>query len=625
MADTDITISVDTQITGGADTTLQAVADAASTAADNTDKLTSSLKDTSSAVASVGSSSESAFTSVSNVGSALQGVASNSEGITGISAGFGQVASMSGQAATGISDVTQKLGEQKAATDDLTKSVEGLTTAETAENNAASGGGSSGGMSMEDRVKRRLATRQAMASALGNYDTQLGMQSARAQMSGAAQNPFLKAQVMMNSLSGENGGGAQFQAIKSLGSGAISMATEGLNGLSKAINILGDSSKSDSEKTQALAESLPIVGGLVKSWDDFMSALEGTPDKLRQLAKNFQSSMMDMTAQASINKEQHKLEMEQYDPSVKALAFGAIGKADYGEPPDVSDQKAYAEWQKTLPGISRQNLVERNLWAAQKKAQYLTNKPDSMTSKLNQDRMEVKDSQKAWEKASDPKAEGKPEEIKVAKVKAAQSLIKDATAESTDLETSINAIMEKRAALVDLAQKEHDIRQSGIDTEKQVLALLTQQEQKISQAYSSFAQLDEGSRLMATQAAAQLNESGIDSLSEDQKALIRQAGGGDYLQKAQVAAIADDENLAAFRQAIGETQTLADVQQQKATVQNNILIESTIDEQKLADALNAAAQKDAENLLKKITAKINSDNLVKAMQQELQKANAGGS
>lgn len=153
------------------------------------------------------------------------------------------------------------------------------------------------------------------------------------------------------------------------------------------------------------------------------------------------------------------------------------------------------------------------------------------------------------------------------------------------------------------AEAEARLRQANLNLKKEELNVLKEQEQRIKGAAQSFGNLTDVEKSAAIAALQDVKAKGFEAATPEQKALIQQAGGTEFLnQQAQQAALKDDR-FRQFQELMGESADLKGTRQKITDLNAEIALDIQLDSKAVADDLKEAlepALKEVKKVFKEI-------------------------
>src|SRR5579872_1106727 len=134
---------------------------------------------------------------------------------------------------------------------------------------------------------------------------------------------------------------------------AVKSIEVGFGTAARAADILNNSMLTQAQKTQSLAESLPIIGGIAKAVRELGEAANGTTDALRRSAEAFQlnNRYIAIEAQQKAQLFQFNARDDEADARIAAtfkLQRRGIGLAPV-LPKDMLDDRELADFQRRFP------------------------------------------------------------------------------------------------------------------------------------------------------------------------------------------------------------------------------------------------------------------------------------
>jgi len=402
----------------------------------------------------------------------------------------------------------------------------------------------------------------------------------------------------------------------------VGLAESAVNSLSKALVDMGDTSKTTEQKVRDTTSGIPIIGAFVGAILNLNDAIMGTTQRLRENADAFKQSQDALAYRTSVNANQTAYEHAVFKLTQEADIAASVSP-NYGEAPDPNtDLVGYKRWLANIPFAQQQAKQLEAGMQAQGLEKYLQADQAAMVqSTVGADvaiaqawkTMQAQQGQ-VW--STTGMAGGQYVDV---------STVADRDAAQKRALIALDADIANRQALGQNLQQQ--VQQVGIvvqnspealaraavvNTMNQDLNQLNSEIGVAKQQTTVLGGMDEASRLAVQQAQQQFQDFGLESLSDAQKQLMTQAGGGQWLQQQYLAAGQSDDN-AQLNQAIKDGfalvgdqyggQSLADMQTQAKEMKGDILIQVKIDEELLKEEMKKALQGLAKDI------KINADKI----------------
>lgn len=372
-----------------------------------------------------------------------------------------------------------------------------------------------------------------------------------------------------------------------------------------------DPTLSDYQRSRGMAESLPIIGGLVKSLTDFGNAVSGATGRLKGMRQAVELQNARQQASDTAAGKFQGLRFQTIAAVARADAAARADRVGFAgvDVSTVQGERARLSAERRLPLEVAARSAGINVKASKTEASRL----DTEILRAENDIESAKNAQAA---ARARQAQGSAE-VKAAlgrtipqlgeaaggERKREQGLHQEVTAINAELaarERLQTALAKRQETAVQLAQAESQQRKALLALDQERLQTLTETENRVKGAAQSYGALTAGEKLAALQSARQLNEQGYASLSEDQRAILSRAGGGERLAKEAENFALQDKGFAELQAQLGERSDLRNIQQERAKAQAKVAVSIQLDESKLASDLEKALSR----LLDKITENI---------------------
>ncbi len=361
--------------------------------------------------------------------------------------------------------------------------------------------------------------------------------------------------------------------------GGMEIATAGMSEMSKFVDIMGNSFMSATDKARAFTEALPIVGNFFSAIYSFADSLNGVADRLRQQQFQFDMQQASTVAFFGERAKTSPIAVEQATAEAAAAAASNI-LPSYGATPSFLNTQDYQAAQAQNALEDKRVALERQQAAALAGLGTLQNQAPELGAKLaaaKQQEAQARDLQKNAAMASeadikraagsfssayaqmggagasimalmDPNMAGS---VAPGMDKAAKDLVSkdlDAAAEVTAKaleasEANITAQKQRQGELDKIAEEQ---RKVAIDDLKQQLSIIEAQVNKAKSQYEGIGGMDAASRSNALLALQQAGTLGVDSLTSEQRGLISSVpGGADKLKEMYRDLATNDPNVAA--------------------------------------------------------------------------------
>lgn len=401
-----------------------------------------------------------------------------------------------------------------------------------------------------------------------------------------------------------------------------------LQGLAERVNKLGDPFLDVGQKMQALREGIPVVGGLLKGLREFGEALSGVAAQLAQQEQLAQ--LIGTISEGRMAGAHEEAGLRTRGAGLQAVAgarwlqqrqgFAGLGVADPAQPLDplqmarFGRQVGYATQRQTLEaeqaGLSREGVgLAAELDRLEKARTGAADFHGRASARVGHYRAER-------ERLGRPVAKGELDQAMRDQLQGAQELQRiEEQIKKTKEEAQTNALAQ--------AEKEKQIGLNRLESEKEKLSLLREQEGVLRGTASSFYDLHGGQREMILAWKKQADTKGFGSLLPQQVRMMAQMGGAGVQRWAErniMEEMSKDPKFKEFAGAFARGDALMQGADLSVTgnVRQQVQLEKTLAdlgrdvEAKAAAAFAAAFGKSIDGLVKAI------DDVVNARVRELQ-------
>ena len=320
---------------------------------------------------------------------------------------------------------------------------------------------------------------------------------------------------IMSSISGA--GSAMSGFMGGLPGAAMGALESAMGGAAKALNTWNDSSLSTEQKMRRFGEGLPVVGGLVKSFNSLVDAMTGLEDQFRRDAIKRQEAAMRAGIEGGILRQRMALGVNMAGMSGFAGALAGLPGAGLvgGDRNTVSGQFQYERERLLAPILFQRDLAESRVSGARdsERAAWLNERQArGGLLGLRQDREDLLE-----------QLEGTRSRKAISRITTGIAGVDEGIAQArTTHEAAIN---ELKAKGLELAQRQSEVRKADIGIARAELSLLEQKEQRLHSQLSLFGNMTRGQRNMAVRAVNRIERVGWDAAGPAARQLAMQLNG----------------------------------------------------------------------------------------------------
>jgi len=421
---------------------------------------------------------------------------------------------------------------------------------------------------------------------------------------------------------------------------------------SKAIDAMGDSSLSASQKFRKVAEELPVAGAIIKAAGSLADALSGKTESIRRSTREAAASQVQSAAdlaayQSASPVQQNIAALKARNDALKAAGPGPTFGENAPSRDSFQGELDYQKYERQAPLLQDERKAGINAAAATAVASKATEERQRLEAALAAQQLDKDRKIKAFDAVAasggaavdksrtafvlglgytSAAGEQQPKASLTQKFTAAIGLTapganlaigsaedKNRIEKGSDLKASLAEELKLRQQLITATQAEaeaqkaaaqagSDVRKASIALAKDELASLKEREQFVKQTSTSFGSLSAVDKQAALEAAYALKAKGYDNLTPEAKGALQAGGFGAVLAKeAEKSAQADP----LYQQAtalLGLESDLKAIQKQSVKAQVDLNAKIEFDETALSDKLEKVLTPLFENLLKSFTA-----------------------
>jgi len=294
---------------------------------------------------------------------------------------------------------------------------------------------------------------------------------------------------------GANVAMAVYAGIKSL--------EHGLAFGAQAMNTSQRTDLTDAQKRNQIADSVPVVGGLLKSLREFGRALDGTTESMRQNTVRHQENLAVDRVQAQVTGRTNQIERELGTRQARHDATSAVGYAPLQtfDRQTVAGRQQHAEYQRLLPLQDRHVELQREEFTATRDQQLAQQQLAQATDRQAVALRNVMATEQRYQRAfrgSDPR------ELQLA----AHARERASQAESAIRPTYDTALGVAEAASSRQAQARSAVRRNAIDEQRAQLGNLEDRYSRTEQGAATWGAASPIERSLGLSALRQVREHG---------------------------------------------------------------------------------------------------------------------
>lgn len=361
----------------------------------------------------------------------------------------------------------------------------------------------------------------------------------------------------------------------------------------KAIDAFKDSTLTAGQAQRKIAESIPLIGELAKSFNELSDAVSGRTRAIREAT---QSDVLTSAAQAAdLQAYNQNLPLQQQLNDLRARAQlqtperGGVPFVGFDAPARDTFQGeiAYQQYERRQPLEMDQRNKQIDLEAAQQAVNAARQEREARERDVKA-REDIRKREgfdlafMASDRTEGVFGGGSPSGAALD----AYQRTKEAIAEEIKAREQLKTATQQEANAVQAALKaESDLRKANIALAKDKLAVMKEEAQQIAstaQAFGSLSALDKQAALEAAQAYSQ---KGYDQLTPEQKQALQGAGFGQQLAFAAQQSALNDPTFAAISALFGQSADLKGKQKAIAELQAQIALDVQLDEKQFANAI----------------------------------------
>lgn len=364
------------------------------------------------------------------------------------------------------------------------------------------------------------------------------------------------------------GGGLLGAAVGGIaGMASLAGLQSALTTVGKMADIASNSLMTEAQRSQSLAESIPVVGGIVKAWRELTEVMDGTTDRIRVNAEAhaLETRMISIESEKRaqiFSVEQRAVEASakasasdriEFNPDMKRPGFAGPKPIRMLEAPkDFLDERELRSVERRFHDPHKELEIRRAQLAQADTAKKADKAGRAAVTEAGEEYQRRKMSQKRLgniiEEENTP---GHP------RMKAAIAIETSAGLEHTQKQIAAEQELQRQSnretqAEIGYAQQVHAMADLTLNKERERLSVLKEQEGRLKEQAVAYGGLDEGAKAMAQQAAEQVKTHGFGSLAVEQKAALQRAGFGEFVGRENVKQAEADPTLAALRANLGE-------------------------------------------------------------------------
>ena len=386
---------------------------------------------------------------------------------------------------------------------------------------------------------------------------------------------------LFNAIAGGEIGGYNVLASVALGGFAAHMAGQAASGIANYGNTLQNSDMTSGQKLRTVSESIPIIGSIVEGFGKLGESLSGLTENVRRAGIAHEEYVSSLTYRAQ-ERSATLPYIQQLEVARSRANSTKSFEPDYGLLPEINNRYEYQRYvgqsaisrQTAQAQQQQQDAINAEKAAAQRE-QTARNRSGAGTARIREGVNYYNDHEGdyfnadrltglyRWEEGLLDKLYG------IGEQRAAQ-------------EERLNAARQT-------AEATSAIRKSGIRQKQYVLEDVVQKEERLSGQYQSFGAMLPGTRGAALQAFRQAQRIGYESLGEHQRGLVKSLR-PDFARKEEekIGQKYSREFEEIRRLAPEESDsgtTLQGLREQKLELTNQINVDIKLDEQLLAKAI----------------------------------------
>jgi hypothetical protein len=451
---------------------------------------------------------------------------------------------------------------------------------------------------------------------------------------------------------------ASIPAAAALAALAASLKTTeaGMRQLTEVNNILGNASLTAAQKSRALAESLPLVGGWFESLHKLADSLTGTTEKMRANAASLQIDLVKISAAATAEQKTRagRTEVEETGRRATALAHFTPAPFRTFDRSTFQGEIARQEYMSVLPAKDTRDQMAVEVEMAKKNAEAARQRRDDLGKRAaaaaaEQERaaaeaQRVRRKQGLPEPGQQPRQESATREIirrglgyvqmagegtvgyfgrqtvtsrQKGNIDTAATEAKRAEAQAAALQKAHEeAILEAKQKGIEADRKSSELRKANVEIAKAELAVLEAKEQRLASQSTRIGGMNKADRMIGLQAATYIKEQGIQAATPQMIQAAEQFA-PDYIRKIKEAfGRTTEEYQAGVERGLLEEGVLEEVRKQvDRKVQANVRMELVIDTKQLAIDIAATVQETFRELIKNIKLEQDRQTTAAAVQQ----------
>lgn len=395
-------------------------------------------------------------------------------------------------------------------------------------------------------------------------------------------------------------------------------------------NILNNRDMAGFQKTERIADSLPIVGNLISSFRQLRDAVDGTTERMRQEGIRHERSMLDLSIRAETETGVRSRLTGIQEGRLTARAFA--GGATAYNPTDRSTGRGaidYAEEQQRLGAADAADAARRQASVDREMASTLAARVGPIEEQIRRARADrtraAGGAREVYGRSADVTSSGNRADLA-----GELNRVAEANRRILDLEQQRRQAADEAAqAGVRAAQSESQARRAVIEQMRTELSILRDRERSMVSSAQAIARATPYERDIARQFGQQAREQGIESLLPQQRQIVEQFFPN--FAAAELARVGEQDPLFAFgRDQMGEAgsggigRSISDVRSEvnrvQAEVRTNIVLDTAALGDEIARALGPALATFIESMRSEASARVSEFN-----RGRLVTINSGGS
>lgn len=385
------------------------------------------------------------------------------------------------------------------------------------------------------------------------------------------------------------------------------IATVGMSKLAETINTLSSSARTDAQKNEEIARSIPLIGRVAGAFIDLRDAANDIPDKIRRSKIAMEEGLLWQQG-----KQAQAMALDASRSAVgayraRAGAFGgiAVGQAPLGDRSTYVGELRFQEESQRYPAQEAKKRAEAEALAGRDAVRGEQQRLNELVAKRGMLGRHVEATRGAERAAMGRESGATGSRQKAERQEAgaaAQLALNNFLLNEQRIVEQNNRL---KAAGVTAAEKESAVRKANIAVMQAELSILQQKEQRLTGEAAALGQMNRVERMLAADAALAIKQGGLESVTPEQRELARRVAPGFVRKEEEKLGLSTAEGRRLREAGIHDGGNLDLVRQEIQKVQTQVQIAISLDEQALATKIAEALERAVGVLVKSIRAEFN--------------------